>query len=258
MPEEVFGIEITVEPLEDWRTPFLDFLEWECLADSPTKRIEIRRWSTKFVVLKGLPYQRSLDGILLRCIACTGIHEALSEVHSSICGAHQSGPKLYMQIKRLGYYWPTMIYDCMEFTKRCQACQYHEKFIRLPPESLHTTGHSWPFITWGIDIVDREGYGPRIQLYFGCQGLFLQMSGEWRTSFPPRSQSSSESILYIDSGYRKRSRLIMANLLKAWRYSSCMISIELKGIIPQDITYQPTGWQKPLTRLLHCTRKNGG
>ncbi|PIN06337.1 hypothetical protein CDL12_21109 [Handroanthus impetiginosus] len=32
----------------------------------------------------------------------------MSKAHSGICGLHQSGPKLHFQIKRMGYYWPTM------------------------------------------------------------------------------------------------------------------------------------------------------
>lgn len=32
------------------------------------------------------------------------IHEAMSETNASLCGAHQVGPKLYMQLKKLGYY----------------------------------------------------------------------------------------------------------------------------------------------------------
>lgn len=92
-------------------------------------------------------------GILLRCIANHGIHEAMSEVYSDIYDAHQSGPNLYMQLKRLPYYWPTMFYDCMEFAKRCQTCQYHGNFIRLPPEPLQSTTHLWPFASWGIEIV---------------------------------------------------------------------------------------------------------
>lgn len=41
----------------------------------------------------------------------------MGEVHSGVYGAHQLGPKLYMQIKRLGYYWLTMIRECIEFQK---------------------------------------------------------------------------------------------------------------------------------------------
>lgn len=35
----------------------------------------------------------------------------------------QLGSKLYKQLKRLGYYWSTMVCDYIEIVKRCQVCQ---------------------------------------------------------------------------------------------------------------------------------------
>ncbi|KAM2630452.1 hypothetical protein TB1_029321 [Malus domestica] len=32
----------------------------------------------------------------------------MEEAHSGVCGAYQSGPKLHFQLKRMGYYWPSM------------------------------------------------------------------------------------------------------------------------------------------------------
>ena len=77
----------------------------------------------------------------------------MEEVHSGICGAHQSGPKLHIQVRRMGYYWPTMVKDCMEYAQKCQACQFHANFIHQPPELLHPTIASHLFDVWGIDVV---------------------------------------------------------------------------------------------------------
>ncbi|KAL0409650.1 UNVERIFIED_CONTAM: hypothetical protein Sradi_1899400 [Sesamum radiatum] len=67
--------------------------------------------------------------------------------------AHQSRLKLYFRIKRIGYYWPTMVKDCMDFARICQACQFHTNFIHKPPEPLHPTIISWPFDAWGLVVV---------------------------------------------------------------------------------------------------------
>ncbi|KAM0971134.1 hypothetical protein PS1_019324 [Malus domestica] len=77
----------------------------------------------------------------------------MEEAHSGVCGAHQSGPKLHFQLKRMGYYWPSMVKDCLEHAKRCQACQFHANFIHQPPKPLHPTAASWPFDAWGLDVV---------------------------------------------------------------------------------------------------------
>uniref|UniRef100_A0A2N9E6Y6 Uncharacterized protein n=1 Tax=Fagus sylvatica TaxID=28930 RepID=A0A2N9E6Y6_FAGSY len=79
--------------------------------------------------------------------------QAMEEAHSGVCGAHQSGPKLYHRIKRMGYYWPTIVKDCMDYAKRCEACQLHANYIHQPPEPLHPTVASWPFDAWGLDVV---------------------------------------------------------------------------------------------------------
>ncbi|KAL0294850.1 UNVERIFIED_CONTAM: hypothetical protein Sradi_6865200 [Sesamum radiatum] len=77
----------------------------------------------------------------------------MTEAHSGVCGAHQSGPKLHFRIKRMGYYWPTMVKDCSEYAKKCESCQLHANFIHQPPEPLHPTVASWSFDAWGLDVV---------------------------------------------------------------------------------------------------------
>lgn len=57
-------------------------------------------------------YQCFLGVILIPCIANHKIHKNMSEVHFNECGPHQSGRKLYMQLKWWGYYWLAMICDC--------------------------------------------------------------------------------------------------------------------------------------------------
>ena len=94
-----------------------------------------------------------LDGLLLRCLDDEEATKALEEAYLGICGAHQTSPKLHFQIKWMGYYWPTMVKDCMEYAKRCLACQFHANFIHQPPEPLHPTITSWPFNAWGLDVV---------------------------------------------------------------------------------------------------------
>jgi hypothetical protein len=79
----------------------------------------------------------------------------LKEVHSRICGAHQSGPKLHFRIKQMGYYWPTMVKDCMDYAKKCSACQFHANFIHQAPKPFHPTVASWPFDAWVLDVVGQ-------------------------------------------------------------------------------------------------------
>ncbi|KAL0349461.1 UNVERIFIED_CONTAM: hypothetical protein Sangu_1173900, partial [Sesamum angustifolium] len=79
--------------------------------------------------------------------------QAMEEAHSGVCSAHQSGPKLHFRINRMGYYWPTIVKDCIDYARRCQACQFHANLIHQPPEQLHHTVASWPFDAWGLDVM---------------------------------------------------------------------------------------------------------
>ena len=77
----------------------------------------------------------------------------MEEAHLGVCGVHQARPKLYDQIKRMGYYWPTIMQDCIDYAKRCEACQFHANAIHQPPKPLYPTVVSWPFESWGLDVV---------------------------------------------------------------------------------------------------------
>ncbi|KAL0291477.1 UNVERIFIED_CONTAM: hypothetical protein Scaly_2636100 [Sesamum calycinum] len=79
--------------------------------------------------------------------------EAMIEAYSGICGARQSGPKLHFRIKRMFYYWLTMVKDCLKYVKKCYSCQLYTNFIHQPLEPLHPIVASWPFDAWGLDIV---------------------------------------------------------------------------------------------------------
>ena len=80
--------------------------------------LDIEQRQPVIVYYKNTLYCRSFDGLLLRCLDDEEVAKALEEAHSRICGAHQSGPKLHFHIKQMGYYWPTMVKDCMDYAKR--------------------------------------------------------------------------------------------------------------------------------------------
>ncbi|KAM1369606.1 hypothetical protein ACFX2F_040171 [Malus domestica] len=101
---------ISVLPVdvEEWRQPLIDYLEYGKLPNDPRHRSEIRRRAPRFLYYKETLYRRSFEGVLLRCLGEEEANQAMEEAHSGVYGAHQSGPKLHFQLKRMGYYWPSM------------------------------------------------------------------------------------------------------------------------------------------------------
>ncbi|XP_070025982.1 uncharacterized protein [Nicotiana sylvestris] len=107
---------------EEWRQPIIDYLCYGILPKNPRRRTKIRHRVPRFLYYKDTLYKRSFEGVLLRCLGEDDALQALQEAHSGVCGSHQSGPKLHFHIKRMRYYWPTMVKDCLDYTRRCKAC----------------------------------------------------------------------------------------------------------------------------------------
>uniref|UniRef100_A0A2N9F042 Integrase catalytic domain-containing protein n=1 Tax=Fagus sylvatica TaxID=28930 RepID=A0A2N9F042_FAGSY len=88
---EINAISVSVVKDEDWRQPLIDYLEHGKIPNDS-------RHKTKGET-----------------------NQAMEEAHLGVCGAHQSSPIPYLRIKRMGYYWPTIVKDSMDYAKRCEA-----------------------------------------------------------------------------------------------------------------------------------------
>ena len=77
----------------------------------------------------------------------------IKEVHAGECAEHQGKKKLYRCLLQMGYYWPTMKKDTVEFVKKCHSCQVQANLIHTHPQNLHSMVTPWPFHTWGLDLV---------------------------------------------------------------------------------------------------------
>ena len=64
-----------------------------------------------------------------------------------------NGTMLTKKITRQGFFWMTMVKDCIKFTKRCHKCQIYGDISHLPHSKLHTMSSLWPFSVWGLDII---------------------------------------------------------------------------------------------------------
>jgi ribonuclease HI/transposase InsO family protein len=151
--ESVNKVDASKSQEEDWRVPFIECLKYGRMPEDRNKSIELKRRIMSYTLLQDTLYKRSYDQLLLRCLSPQEARQAMDEIHSGICGAHQAGPKMRLKLKQMGYYWPTMLRDCIDFARKCHICQIHGDFIHQPPVPLHPTVPSWPFAAWGTDIV---------------------------------------------------------------------------------------------------------
>ena len=89
---------------------------------SQTRDRKIRHQAVKYTLLNDELYRRTIDGLLLKCLGSDQSRIAMGEVHEGICGTHQSAHKMRWLLKRAGFYWPTMLEDCFQYYKWCEAC----------------------------------------------------------------------------------------------------------------------------------------
>ncbi|KAK1628906.1 hypothetical protein QYE76_003221 [Lolium multiflorum] len=96
---------------------------------------------------------RTLEGLLLKCLGSAESNRLLHEVHEGACGTHQSAHKMKWLIRRSGFYWPTMLEDCFQYYKGCQACQKFGSIQMVPASAMNPIIKPWPFRGWGMDMI---------------------------------------------------------------------------------------------------------
>jgi len=124
--------------------------------------------SAKFCLSKNSLYRRGESDPYLLCIFGPEVEIVMSEVHEGLCGSHSSGRTMTFKIKRMGYYWPTMITDCVKYAQRCNRCQLHAPLIHQPSELFSLIYAPYPFMRWSMDII-----GPLHRSTRGVQYLLV-------------------------------------------------------------------------------------
>jgi hypothetical protein len=133
----------------DWRLLLL-----KCIRDpGKTMNKKVKRQVLKYTLIDDEPYQRTIDGVLLKCLGEEHAKVAVQEVHDGICGEHPSAYKMNWLLRRVGFYWPTMMDDCVKYQKCCEVCQRFENIQLAPAGGMNSIVKSWPFIGWGLDFI---------------------------------------------------------------------------------------------------------
>ncbi|KAG7559356.1 Integrase catalytic core [Arabidopsis thaliana x Arabidopsis arenosa] len=137
----------------DWREPIKHYIMTGELPKNKWQARKMRIVSAKFCLSKDALYKRGVSDPYLLCIFGPEVEIVVREVHEGLCGSHASGRAMAFKIKRMGYYWPTMITDCVKFAQRCKRCQLHAPLIHQPSELFSSISAPYPFMRWSMDII---------------------------------------------------------------------------------------------------------
>ncbi|KAG7588583.1 Ribonuclease H domain [Arabidopsis suecica] len=152
----------------DWREPIKHYIMTCELPKNKWQARKMRIVSAKFCLSKDTLYKRGVSDPYLLCIFGPEVEIIVREVHEGLCGSHSSGRAMAFKIKKMGYYWPTMITDCVRFAQRCKRCQLHAPLIHQPSELFSSISSPYPFMRWSMDII-----GPLHRSTRGVQYLLV-------------------------------------------------------------------------------------
>ncbi|CAA7018421.1 unnamed protein product [Microthlaspi erraticum] len=113
----------------DWRTPYIEYIQLGAVPNEKWASRKLKAQSAHYCMMEDKLYKRSLIEPYLTCIHGEEAYTVMHETHQGPCGSHSAGRALVIRIKKLGYFWPTMIRDCEQYSRRCDKCQRHAPSI---------------------------------------------------------------------------------------------------------------------------------
>ncbi|XP_074305881.1 uncharacterized protein LOC141641103 [Silene latifolia] len=138
----------------DWRVPYQNWLRDGTLPEDRKEAQSVRIKASRYIMIDNILFRKSLAGPCLRCLSKEEAETVLQDVHGGECENHAGGRSLSNNILRQGYFWPTMRADAANHAKRCESCQKAAPAIHQPAEPMHPIISPWPFMMWGMDIVE--------------------------------------------------------------------------------------------------------
>jgi len=178
----------------DWRTPFRVYLETGGLPEDKVEKDRLKRRVPSYVLIGNDLCRRSANGTLMRCIPVERGQALLQDIHSGICGNHAGARTMVGKAYRQGFYWPTAVSDAESIVRRCEGCQYFARQIHVPAGQLQTIPITWPFSTWGLDLV-----GPFKKAKGGFTHLFVAVDKftKWIEAKPAASITAAKAVEFI-------------------------------------------------------------
>lgn len=82
---------------------------------------------------------------IIRCLGNKEITLLLMEVHEGVCESNIGGRKLSKVLLRVGYYWPNILRDSVDFINKCEKRQRFSDLCHVSAKVLHSVTLMWLF-----------------------------------------------------------------------------------------------------------------
>jgi len=182
------------DPLDDWKTLYLDYLLHDTLPTDKTEARWLARRAKSFVLIEGELYKWGHTEILQLCIPAEQGKLLLSDIHSGVCGHHAAPRALVVNAFRQGFYWPTTVANAEQIVRTCEGCQYYARQTHLLAQALQMIPIMWPFAVWGLDLV-----GPLKKAPKGYTHLLVTKDKftKWIKARPISTIKSEQAVLFF-------------------------------------------------------------
>jgi hypothetical protein len=120
---------------------------------------------------------------------------AVRGVYVGICGAHQSAHKMKWLLQRAGYYWLTVMDDCIKYQRWCEACQCFRIIQLAPVGVMNSVVKPWPFRGWGLDFIGE--IHPRSSKGHHFILVAADYFTKWTEAVPLRNMTHWEVISFV-------------------------------------------------------------
>ena len=202
---------------------------------------------------------------------------ALAETHEGICGSNKTGEKMKWVLFWQGYYWPTILKDCINYAKSYDNCKKHGPIQQVPTSELHYVAKPWPFRGWALDLIGQidppSSKGHRYIL------VAIDYFKKWVKAIPLKDVNQGDIINFIEQNiiswfgipetlttyqgivFTRRKMVQFANsqniklLTSTLYYAQANSQVEtinkiLISLIKKHISQTPRSWHETLNQVL--------
>ena len=134
-----------IQSTSSWMTLIVSFLQDGRLPQDAEEAKKIKKRAARFTILNDTLYKKGFSMTYLKCVNEDEAKYILEEIHEGVCGDYADPRSLVSKVIRIGYFWPTMQEDAVEFVKKCDKCQRFGNVQRLPTKRLTMIASPWPF-----------------------------------------------------------------------------------------------------------------
>jgi hypothetical protein len=98
-------------------------------------------------------------------------------------------------LRRAGFYWPTMVDDCIKYQKGCEACQWFRNMQLASAGVKNSIVKPWPFRDWELDFISEIHPGSSKGHWFIL--VAMDYFTKWTEAVPLRNVTHREVISFV-------------------------------------------------------------